>query len=53
MNKSRRMRGAGNVACMERGGMHTGFWWESHKARDHQEDVDVGRRIILKLILEK
>jgi hypothetical protein len=34
-------------------GMHMGFWWGSQKERDHQEDLDVGGRIILKCILEK
>jgi hypothetical protein len=26
------------------------IWWEYQKERDHQEDLDVGGRIILKLI---
>jgi hypothetical protein len=29
-------------------GMHTGFWWESQKERDHNINLDVGGRIILK-----
>jgi hypothetical protein len=29
------------------------IWWESHKERDHQRDLDIGRRTILKWILEK
>jgi hypothetical protein len=29
-----------------------GFWWESQKERDHYEDPDTGRRIILKCILD-
>jgi hypothetical protein len=33
--------------------MLVGFWWENQKERDHHEDLDVGGRIILKLILEK
>jgi hypothetical protein len=47
------MRLAGYVARMGRRGMHTGFWWESQKERDHYEFLDVDGRIILKLSLEK
>jgi hypothetical protein len=47
------MRWAGYVAYMERGGMHSGVWWENLKERDHQEDLNVSGRIILKWILEK
>jgi hypothetical protein len=47
------MKCAENVARLGRRGMHTGFWWESQKKRDHYEDLEVGWRIILKLILEK
>jgi hypothetical protein len=31
------------------GGVHAGFWWGSQKEADRREDIDVGRRIILKL----
>jgi hypothetical protein len=31
--KLRRMRWAGNVACMGRRGMPVGFWWKSHGRR--------------------
>jgi hypothetical protein len=37
---------------MGRGGMHTGFWWKSQKERDHEEELDVGGRI-LKWILKR
>jgi hypothetical protein len=37
---------------MGRRGMHTGYWRENQKERDHLEDQDVGRWIILKWILE-
>jgi hypothetical protein len=30
--------------------MHIELYFESHKERDHQEDLDVGGRIILKCI---
>jgi hypothetical protein len=47
MIKSRRMRWAGYVARMGRIEMHIGFWWEREKERDHEENLDVGGRIIL------
>jgi hypothetical protein len=53
MIKSRRMRWAEHVARMVRTGMHIGYWWETQKERDHEEDQDVGGWIILKWILEK
>jgi hypothetical protein len=51
--KSRRMRWAGNVARMGRRGTCIGYWWESQRERDHQEDQDVGGWIILGWILER
>jgi hypothetical protein len=48
---SRRMRWARNVARM--GGENAAFWWESQKETDHYDDLNVGGRKILKLILEK
>jgi hypothetical protein len=53
MIKSRRLRWAGHVACMKANMNAYRFWWEIQKERDHLEDLDVSRRIILKWILEK
>jgi hypothetical protein len=33
--------------------MHIGYWWESQKERNHQEDQNVGRWTILRWILER
>jgi hypothetical protein len=33
--------------------MHTKVWSESLKGRDHSEDLDIDRRVILKWILGK
>jgi hypothetical protein len=33
--------------------MHKMFWFESLKRRDHLEDLDIDRRIILERILGK
>jgi hypothetical protein len=51
--KSRGMRWAGYVARMGRRGMLIDYWWESQRERDHWEDQDVGKWIILRLILER
>jgi hypothetical protein len=51
MLQSKRMRLVGYVAVWRRKGMHIG--WESLKERDHQEDLDIGGRIILKWILDR
>jgi hypothetical protein len=42
MIKLRGVRWAGYAARMELRGMHTWFWLESQKERDHLEDLDVG-----------
>jgi hypothetical protein len=49
--KSRRMRWAGHVVCIEKGEKCTGFWWESPKERDHLEDLGIGERMKLEWIL--
>jgi hypothetical protein len=53
MIKSRMIIWARHVAWMGRSWMYIGGWWESQKERDHQEDRDVGGRIILKWILDR
>jgi hypothetical protein len=40
-----RVRWAGHVA------VHTRFWWERLKERDNREDLDLGKRLILRWIL--
>jgi hypothetical protein len=52
MIKSRRMRWAGDVARMGRGEVITGFRLGGPKVRDHWEDLGVGGRITLLLMLE-
>jgi len=49
----KRMRWAGNVAGMGRGEVHTGFWWENLKERDHLEDLGVDRKITLRWTFRK
>jgi hypothetical protein len=46
------MRWALHISSTGRSGMHTGFWWEIEKDRNHYEDLDVGGSIILKWILD-
>jgi hypothetical protein len=33
--------------------IHMGYWWESHKERDYQEDQNASGWIILSRILER
>jgi hypothetical protein len=51
--KSRRMRWVEYVARMGEMKIRTKFWSENLKGRDHSENVDIYKRIILKWILEK
>jgi hypothetical protein len=46
--KLRIMRRAGQVACMRRGDVHTGFWCGKLREGNHLEDLVVDGRIILK-----
>jgi hypothetical protein len=47
------MKWAGRVACVGLRDMYVGFWWENMNESDHLKDLDVGRRTILKRILEE
>jgi hypothetical protein len=38
---------------LETGEVHTGFWWDNLRGRDHLEDLDVDGRIIFKWIFRK
>jgi hypothetical protein len=53
VKKSRRLRWAGNVACMGKGEVCTGFWWGSLRERDRWEDSGVNGRIMLGWIFKK
>jgi hypothetical protein len=35
------------------GELYTGFWWGNLRERDHLQDADIDRRIILRWILRK
>jgi hypothetical protein len=37
---------------MNGGRMHIGYWWESQKERDHQENLAVGEWIVLNWFLD-
>jgi hypothetical protein len=51
--KSRRMRWAGNVARMEANRNAYRILVGSQKERDHYENLDVDRRIIVRWILDR
>jgi hypothetical protein len=43
-------------ACSTHGGrkgMHIEIWWGNQKETDHLQDLDVGRRTILRSVFEK
>jgi hypothetical protein len=45
--------GGGHVVRGEREGVHTRFWWENPREKDHLENLDVDRSITLKWIVKK
>jgi hypothetical protein len=51
--KSRRMKWAGHVVHMVRGGACTGFWWENMRERKHLVDPGIDGRIILRWIFRR
>jgi hypothetical protein len=51
--KSRRMRWAGHVARMGRGGVYSRIWWVNLREINHLEDPGVDIRIVLKWIFRK
>jgi hypothetical protein len=51
--KSRRMGQVGHVALMARDEVHTGFWWENLRERNHLEDPGVDGWMILRWIFRK
>jgi len=51
--KLRRMKWARHVACMGKLEMHTIFWLENLRGRDHSEHLSADGRIILEWILGK
>ena len=51
--KSRRMRWAGHVACMDEGRVCTRFWWGNLIVREHWGDQDIDGKVILRWIFRK
>ena len=39
--------------ALEIGEVHTGFWWDNQRERDHFEDLDVDGRLIFEWIFRK
>jgi hypothetical protein len=46
MKYARRMQWTGHIALLGRRRIHIRFWWESQKEGDHQDDLNIGGRII-------
>jgi hypothetical protein len=38
---------------LEKGGVHTGFWWGHLRERDHLEDLGADGRIVLKFVFKE
>jgi hypothetical protein len=53
MIKSRRMKWAGHVACIEGIRNSYAFWLENMKERNHSENLGIDGKIILEYILGK
>ena len=51
--KLKRMKWAGHVTLWGRGEVHTGFWWENLRERDHLEVPGIDGRVILRWIFRK
>jgi hypothetical protein len=47
------MRWVGHIAYVGERKIHTVFWLECLKGREHLEDLDIDERITLEWILEK
>jgi hypothetical protein len=45
--------GRASSTYMEKRNIYLGFWWESPNERDQNENLHVGKRKILRRILEK
>jgi hypothetical protein len=52
-DSQRKVNSEGTVHALEGTEMHTGFWQESLKERDHLEDKGVGEKITLARIFKK
>jgi len=50
IKSKKKMRWAGHVARMGRGGVYTGFWCGNLRERDHLEDPGLDGRIVLRWI---
>ena len=49
-NQIKKMRLAGDLSCLGKGEVHTGFWWGNLRGRDHLGDPGIDGKIILNWI---